>query len=45
MFQILVLCQANFCRSPFAQTLLANALSGNPGVRIASAGVHGKPEF
>ncbi len=26
MFQMLVLCQANVCRSPFAQTLLANAL-------------------
>lgn len=45
MFQMLVLCQANVCRSPFAQTLLANALSEDPGVHIASAGVQTRPGY
>ena len=45
MFQILVLCQANVCRSPFAQTLLCEALGDDPGVRIASAGVRTRPGY
>lgn len=45
MFQMLVLCQANVCRSPFAQTLLAQAFGNDSGVRIASAGVRTIPGY
>lgn len=48
-FQILSVCTGNVCRSPIAELLLAEALSGFTTVRVESAGIgalvgHGVPE-
>lgn len=48
-FQILSVCTGNVCRSPIAELLLAEALSGYADVRVESAGIgalvgHGVPE-
>ncbi len=37
--RVLVVCEGNICRSPAAEELLRNALGGDSGVEVASAGL------
>lgn len=41
--KVLVVCFANTCRSPVAETLLAQKLAHEPGVIVASKGLEGGP--
>ncbi len=44
MFQILVVCTANICRSPVAEVLLANLLKGK-AIRVESAGTSAQNNY
>lgn len=48
-FTVLTVCTGNICRSPLAELILAESLSGIPDVRVESAGTgalvgHGMPD-
>ena len=36
---VLVVCVGNICRSPMAEVILRDALKGNSGIKVSSAGV------